>query len=58
MLSHPSVGLNPGRDTRYFNILASLHPVYKWVEVDIVYEKAIGAPRQLRAVYSPGAEKH
>ena len=25
------------------------------VEVDIVFEKAIGASRQLRAVYSPGS---
>ena len=63
-LSHRSVGSNPGSDTCVLeqdSLLCLLLYTYghKWVpamvQVDIVYEKAFGAPRQLGAVYSPGS---
>ena len=62
------MGSNPGPDTCVFEqdillyLLFFTHYGYKWVtarvdmvEVDIVYEKAFGALRLPRAVYSPGS---
>ena len=57
-LSHRSVGSNPSPDTCVLEqdtLLLFLTQGYKWVQVDIVYEKAFGTPRQLRAVYAPGS---
>ena len=57
-------GSVPGRDTCVPEQDALLHLLlftqrYKWVlarvEVDTVYTKATGVPRQLRVVYSPGS---
>ena len=61
VLSHQSLGSNPGRDTCVLEQDTLLQLLLfpqgnKWVrarvEVDFVNEKAFGAPRQFGAVYS------